>query len=356
MIKVAAIGLGKMGLFHLKNSRFIDGVKVIAAADKSKRALNEARHLGIKKLFFDYKELLNHANDIDAAIIALPNFLHAESICAVAEKGVDIFVEKPLARTTKECEEIMKAVQKHGVKLMCGHNYRFFDSVEKTKEIIEEGRVGDVEVATLELVIDGFAPFFEPKPIVDWYFDKEKKGMGCLDSGFHLLDLFRWFFGDARVSYAYLGYRFNLPLEDSALVILHSIKKPTRGIVNVGWFSRMIFPEFNFRVNVHGTAGFVSTDHFAPSNMYFHVVKEATKNILRRVLGRKIHPLTYTYYYSSYVKELDHFFSCMKNDSNPMVQAKDGLEVVKMIEEIYEICEKTEGEAPLITTTAKASI
>lgn len=96
-----------------------------------------------------------------------------------------------------------------------------------------------------------------------------------------------------------------------------------------------MFPRFNFRVILHGTAGFISTDQFTPKNLYIHAAKEGVKNVLRRALGMEIHPLTYTYFYFSYAEELRHFFNCLENDEEPIVTARDAFNVVKTIENIY---------------------
>jgi predicted dehydrogenase len=339
MIRVGVIGLGKMGMLHLKNCRFIDGVKVVSVSDVSEKRLKLANDMGVKQLYSDYKDLLKSAN-VDAVVITVPNFMHMETICEAAELGKHIFVEKPLARSVDECEKIIGVAKGQSVRLMVGHNYRFFDCVEKLKDDFERGRVGDVELATLEVVLNGpFAPSVEPTPVPEWYFSKDNLGMGCLDSGYHLIDLFQWFFGDAEVLYADLGYRYHLPYEDSAIVVLRSKIGSTRGVLNVGWFSKAIFPAFDFRMILHGTAGFTSTDSYTPKNLYLHAAKEGVKNVFRRSLGRKIRPLTYTYYYASYAKELQYFFDCIKNNSEPAVTPESAKKNIAIIERIYQLCE-----------------
>ena len=57
------------------------------------------------------------------------------------------------------------------------------------------------------------------------------------------------------------------------------------------------------------------------------------KNFLRRITGRKIHPLSFTYYYESYYKEMKLFFECIKEDSDPPVTAIDGLKTMEIIDE-----------------------
>jgi predicted dehydrogenase len=335
MIRVGVIGLGKMGMLHLRNCRFIDDVEVVAVSDSSKKRLQRAKDMGINRLYSDYSDMLSSA-DVDAVIVTLPNFLHSESVCLAAKMGKDVFVEKPLGRSIIECGKMIDRVEKEGIRLMVGHNYRFFDCVEKIKREFETGIMGDIELATMELVLNGpFAPSIKPTPVPEWYFDKEKIGMGCLDSGYHLIDLFQWFFGDAKVLWAHLGYRYHLPYEDSAIVVLCSKNGSTRCVLNVGWFSKSIFPSFNFRIILHGTAGFSSTDKYIPRNLFLHAAKEGTKNIARRLLGIKISPLTYTYYYASYFKELRHFFDCIRNNKTPIISGIDSLKTVQIIEEIY---------------------
>jgi len=327
-----------MGLLHLRNTRFIEGIQVVAAADKSKKGLIEAKRYGIRNLFEDYNDLLKIA-DLDAVIISLPNFLHETSIMHAAEKGLHIFVEKPLARNTSECENIRRAVQRNNVRLVVGHNYRYFDHVQKLKTELDKGAIGEVEIANLEHFVNGpFAHPLEPVPVQEWWLDVELSGGGVLlDQGYHLIDLFGWFFPDPKLIYAHLGYRYNLGMEDSSTMVLESRRTSTIGTINVGWFQKMVFPQFNFRINLHGTTSFLSTDHFAPKNLYFHAGKEALKNILSKMVGRKINPLSYTYYYSSYFKELQHFFESIKSGANPnhLVTVNDAIETIKIIEDAY---------------------
>ena len=243
-----------------------------------------------------------------------------------------------MANTVEECRQIAKLVEKSGRKFMVGHCMRFVDAVEKMKEDLDKGFIGKLEVSTLEEVINGpFAHTRVPAPVSDWWFDPEKSGGGALlDIGYHMIDLFRFFAGDARVIFSRLDYKLNLPVEDGAIVILRSSGSSAKGIINVGWYQKTNFPKYNFRVILHGNAGYLSSDDLVPHNLYFHAIKEGSKNFLRRIVGKKIHPLSYTYYYESFYKELAHFFDCVTNDFDPLISATDGLKTVELIQEAYE--------------------
>ncbi len=337
MTNVGILGLGKMGRLHMMNCFHIDGVNVIAATDQSKSALKRAKSLGVTNLYTDYHELFDAHLDLDAAVISLPNFLHLDGVRAALEAGLDVFLEKPMGRTVDECREIVRLVEKSGKHLMIDHCVRFFDTVEKMKDVTDKGRIGNLEVITLEDVINGpFAHGLTPSPVPDWWFDPEKSGGGALlDLGYHLVDLFRFFVGDSRLEFCLLDHKFNLPVEDGAIMILSSKDSSTKGIVNVGWYQQAVFPSFNFRVILHGNAGHLSSDDLEPRNFYVHAAKEGAKNLLRRMLGRKIRPLSYTYYYESFYKSLKHFFDCRENDPDPLASATDGLKNIELISEAY---------------------
>jgi len=336
MVRVGIIGLGRMGMLHLMNCLKIDNVEVVAVADSSKRALKKAKSLHINNVYTDFHDLLNHSSDLDAVILSLPNFMHFESIRLALEAGLNVFAEKPMAISVQDCREIVRLVDKSGRKLMVGHAARFMEVVEKMKQSMNTGIIGDVEVATIEEVMNG--PFAHPRvpaPVADWWFDINKAGGGALlDIGYHMIDLFRFFAGDSEVLYSHLIHRYNLPVEDGAILVLQS-GSSTKGIVNVGWYQQTIFPKFNFRVLLHGTAGYLSSDNFVPGNLYSHAVKEGAKNIARRMVGRRIRFLYYTYYYECFYKEMVSFFDCIRKDSEPPVSAIDGLKTVEIIEQAY---------------------
>jgi predicted dehydrogenase len=336
MLRVGVIGLGKMGKLHFFNTLHIDDVELVAAADKSRsnRELAERYHV---KTYDDYRKLID-SEKLDAAIVSLPNFLKSEAIAYASENDIDILVDKPLARNLVEARKITQKVQAENVRLMVGVNYRYFDSVQEVKKLVDEGRVGDVVLATSELIMDGpFSHPLVPKPVPDWWFDKEASGGGALlDLGYHLIDILTWMLGDLNVEFSALGHRFGLPLEDSAVVVLKGPKTNVRCIVNVGWFSKMVFPDFNFRVNLHGTVGYASTDRFAPRNLRFHAVKEAASNSMRRIVGRQVHLLSYTYYYHSFFEILRRFCEALEKDEEFPVRLEEQLQVISAIDDVYQ--------------------
>jgi len=345
-IRVGVIGLGRMGMLHLMSCLKIDGVDVVAAADSSKKALKKAEGLGVKKVYTDYNELIGRS-EVDAVVLSLPNFKHFESIKLALESGMHVFAEKPMANTVEECQEIVRLVEKSGRKLMVGHCMRYLPALQKMQKNIQEGLIGEIEVATIEEIING--PFSHPRnpaPVSDWWFDPKKSGGGALlDVGYHMIDLFRFFVGDAQVLFASLDHKFNLPVEDGAIVMLQSRKSAAKGIINIGWYEKTVFPQYDFHVILHGSSGYLSSDDLVPHNLYTHAAKEGIKNIFSRIAGRPIRPLSYTYYYEQYYKEMIEFVDCVQKDREPSISAIDGLKTVEIIHEAYKMQKPVSSEA-----------
>lgn len=332
---MGVIGLGHMGQLHLLNALRVDGVEVVAGADKSEgnRKYAERHHV---KTYDDYTKLVE-SEKLDAVIISLPNFLKKDCIQYAAENKLDIFLDKPMARNYAEASEIVQKVEKENVRLMVGVNYRYIPCVQKLKSVFDDGRIGDPVIATADLILNGpLSHGAVPLPVPEWWLSKETAGGGALlDLGYHLIDLLAWMLGDLEVTYSKLGYRMNLPVEDSATVVLKSKSGDATCVVNVGWFERSIFPDFNFRVNIHGTASYASTDHFSPGDLRVHAAKEGVRNILRRIVLKKPRYLTYTYYYSSFYELFGLFFDALKRGTEMPVSLAKELDVIRMIDNVY---------------------
>jgi myo-inositol 2-dehydrogenase/D-chiro-inositol 1-dehydrogenase len=335
--KVGVIGLGHMGQLHMLNAMRVDNVKIVAAADKSPKNQKFAERFNVKT-YDDYTKLIDK-EELDAVIISLPNFLKKEGVCYAAEKGLDIFLDKPISRNLHEAKDMIAKTQQHDVRMMVGVNYRYFPCVQKLKNKLDRGEIGDTVIATSELVLNGpISHAVVPVPVPEWWLSKDLAGGGALlDLGYHLIDLLTWMLGDFEVSYSNLGHKLNLPVEDAGTIVLKSKECDLSCIVNVGWFSKSIFPDFNFRVNLHGTVGFDSTDRYLPNDARVNAVKEGVKNLARRLAFKKLSYLSYTYYYSSFYTIMNLFFDSLKTESAFPVNLEKQLEVIRIIEMAYKM-------------------
>lgn len=347
MAKVGIIGLGHMGQLHMLNAMRIGGVEVVAAADKAPKNRKYAERFKVKT-YDDYTKLIDH-EELDAVIISLPNFLKKDGLFYAAEKGVDIFLDKPISRNIAEAQEMIHKTQKEGVRMMVGVNYRYFPCVQKLKTRLDNGEIGEPLIATSELVLNGpISHAVVPVPVPEWWLNKELSGGGALlDLGYHLIDLLSWLMGDFDVAYSDLGHQLHLPVEDDGTLVLASKNGNAKAIVNVGWFSKSIFPDFNFRVTMHGTVSFDSTDRYLPANPKVFAIKEGVVNLMRRIAQRKVSFLTYTYYYASFYKIMELFFDSLKNGADFPVDLEQQLKVMRIIDSAYRLSKASSLEKRL---------
>ncbi|ETT54371.1 Gfo/Idh/MocA family protein [Paenibacillus sp. FSL H7-689] len=195
-IKVAVFGCGAIAeRRHIPEYAANENVELVAFADPVvERAEKMAETYG-GKAYSSYEELL--ANEtVDAVSVCTPNYLHAPMAIAAANAGKHVLVEKPMAVSTEEGEQMIEAAKKNGVYLMVGHNQRLMPPHVKAKEILESGKLGKV--------LNFRTSFGHPGPegwSVDgaesWFFRKEEAIMGAMgDLGVHKSDFIRYLLND----------------------------------------------------------------------------------------------------------------------------------------------------------------
>jgi predicted dehydrogenase len=320
IVKLGIIGMGYIGKIHLRHCLKIPNAEVLAVADVSKKALNNAKKIGVKRTYLSYSDLLQN-QEVDAVVIGLPTHLHLQCAREAAENSKDIFLEKPIARNVKEAKEILSAARRHSVKLMMGYHMRFNKEFIAIREKMEKGFMGDIENAHATFISSG--PFFHraeghaPVPVPDWWFNKDLTGGGVLiDLGSHMINLMRWYFGEITDIKGYFGHRFNMDFEDSAMCIA-KFDSGTIALINVGWFSQEYFLKLNF----FGSVKAASAEH-SPSSIL-------TSAFQMLATGK-------SKFYQGHFDELRHFVGCIINDQPPLFSGQEGLKDIEAISLAYE--------------------
>jgi len=318
-INLGLIGLGFIGKYHIKNCSKLDSANLVAVADLSKKALRLAKSMGVKRTFTDYHELLKE-KDIDAVVISLPTHLHEPCATSAAEAGKHVFLEKPLARNPEEGKKILSAVTKNGVKLMVGYPLKFSSEFIDLKNKIDSGVLGEIQTAHAVNIASG--PFMHradsgaPRPVPDWWFNKDLTGGGALiDLGSHIINLAHWYFGEVESIKSYLGYRFNFDIEDYATCVA-KFKSGTTVMFNVGWFSQ----KTALGVDLFGTVAHASGHRVSPNRPL---------TAIQLILG-----FTPTFF-TPFLAEISHFVSCISEDRQPSPSGDDGLEDLETIAQAY---------------------
>ena len=250
-INYAIVGVGYFGaeLGRIMNEQ--EGAKVVAVLDPE-NAETIAKEFGCE-VETDLETLCARP-DVDAVIVATPNYLHKEPVVLAAKHGKHIFCEKPIALSYADCDAMVKAADEAGVIFMAGHVMNFFRGVRHAKQLIKEGKIGDVLYA--HSARNGWE---EPQPEISWKKIRSKSG-GHLYHHIHELDCIQFIMGPTTAvtmtggNMAHKGEQFGD--EDDMLFLSLEFANGTYGIVEYG--SAFRWPEHY--VLIQGTKGAIRID------------------------------------------------------------------------------------------------
>jgi predicted dehydrogenase len=172
-------------------------LQAVAGRDPA-RTREFAERFGVARSSTDWRQLIE-----DPAVTVFdnvgPNRLHAEPTRAALAAGKHVVCEKPLALNGEEAWGLLEAARRAGVKHMCAFNYRFVPAVKLARELIGEGRLGEIRHFRARYLQDWLV---DPAAEVTWRLRSDDAGSGALgDLGSHIIDLARFLVGEiAEVS------------------------------------------------------------------------------------------------------------------------------------------------------------
>ncbi|MBF0489933.1 MAG: Gfo/Idh/MocA family oxidoreductase [Candidatus Omnitrophica bacterium] len=144
MINVGVIGFGYWGPNVVRNMMATPGIRVQMVCDQDSKNLSRAKGIYSRlRLTTDYKEVTD-SSSIDAVAIVTPVSTHYEIAKRALMKGKHIFIEKPLARTSKEAEDLIRMAEAKKLVIMVDHTFLFTGAVGKIKELIDANVLGDL--------------------------------------------------------------------------------------------------------------------------------------------------------------------------------------------------------------------
>ena len=146
-LNIGIIGAGRIGKVHAQSITYnVPTAKVLGITDVFKDGLQElADKYGIEKVYNDYKEMLAD-EEIDAVLVCSSTDTHADISIEAAKAGKHVFCEKPVDLTPAKVQAVIDAVAEAGVKLQVGFNRRFDHNFAHVRSLINEGKVGDLEL------------------------------------------------------------------------------------------------------------------------------------------------------------------------------------------------------------------
>lgn len=222
-----------------------------------------AQRHAVPKWYTDADDLINDP-DVNAIYIATPPDSHAEYTIKAAAAGKPVYVEKPMARTFNECNEMLKACQTANVPLYVAYYRRRLPNFEKIKSLLDDEVIGDIRFVKLELYKtldpDIISDITASMP-VNWRIDPAISGGGYFfDLAAHQLDYLDYIFGPIESVYGFAG---NQAGKYAAADSIHGTWKFTSGVHGVGSWSFAVDPSAaKDEMMIAGSKGSISISFF----------------------------------------------------------------------------------------------
>jgi predicted dehydrogenase len=324
MIRIGLVGLGFMGQQHFSIYRDMEQVEVVAVCDKEPGRvadtapsiggnIGDATELDLRKVerYTDFAEMLSNAQ-LDCVDICTPTYLHAEMTVAALEAGLHAICEKPMARNTTECDQMIAAAETASRMLFIGQCIRFWPEYEVLSKMVADGELG--RIVSAKFVRQSPTPTWASD---GWLMKSELSGGAVLDLHIHDVDFILSLFGKPRG------------------VLARGANIITDGPPVDQVFAAYLYDDFACSAE----GGWVMPDSF-PFEMGFQVLGE--KGIIDFSQAKdpmlKFYPFDgepYTPQFTpgtGYERELAYFAECMSSGKAPTrITAKSARESVAMI-------------------------
>lgn len=249
-MKVAVIGTGVIGRLRAQTVVDNPSTDLVGVADVNRVSAAETASGLRTRPYADYRQMIDETSP-DAVIVSSPVTLH-EQMCRYAfESKCHVLVEKPLSNSLESCRRISAGAEENQLALGVGFNHRFYPAIKFLKQVLAEGRIGDLDHVRIFGGHDGLSNFR-----ADWMYKGELSGGGCMmDVGLHMTDLARFVAGEITEVYGVSsGNIWKVPgSEDNAMAIFRTEK----GLPITYQSTWTEWRGFSWHVDVYGTLGMV---------------------------------------------------------------------------------------------------
>jgi predicted dehydrogenase len=248
------IGCGVVADYHIGGILNTEGARLIAISDVVE---TRAKEVGAKyniACYTDHRELLKNP-DVDVVCITTPSGIRIPIATDAALAGKHLIIEKPLDINLNNADRIIQTAEKAGVHLMCIFQLRYGQAIQKVKEAVEKGKLGNIALA------DAYIKWFRPQSYYDsasWRGTWKMEGGGALmTQGIHTVDLLRWIMGPVKRVSARMGTLVHkVEVEDTVVALLEY----ESGAIGVIEATTAAHPGLPAKLEISGSKGTIAVE------------------------------------------------------------------------------------------------
>jgi len=315
-MKIAIIGTGSMGKNHVRVLRNIPEVNEIVISDINRKILEDtSKRFGISKLYQNHLEMLEMEKP-DGVIVATPPNSHKKNVLDVIDAGINVLVEKPIAHTIEDAEEMIKAAEKKGVIFMVGHIERFNPVVTKIKDFIDNGGLSNIYLINTRRV----GPF--PKRLLG-----KVEGV-LIDLAVHDFDIINYLGGKIKNIQSQI---IKSGKQEIYVKTLLDLENNIKASCEFSW----ITPRRHRNIEVYGSAGMLKGDFYTQDvwfyeNSDFQSNENFSETFLSSGLINTGKIVKYPIYKQEpLLLELTNFIKSIQGKDNILIKPEEALIVLK---------------------------
>ena len=332
-MKYALIGCGRISTNHIK-AAVNNQLEIVAVCDVLPEKMEEllGKH-GLEKdssihRYADYKEMLEKEKP-ELVSIATESGIHAEIALHCIEKGVHVIIEKPMAMSMDDANQIIQRSEEKNVKVSACHQNRFNVAVQELRKAVEAGRFGKLSHGSIHVRWNRNKGYYEQAP---WRGTWAQDGGALMNQCIHGIDLLRWMMGnEVDEVYGVTRQQFHnyLEAEDIGMAVV----KFKNGAIGTIEGTTNVYPqnleETLFLFGESGTAkiGGTSTNNIDVWNFADETAEDAKNKGLEEA--------TSNVYGNGHTSLFADMMDAIANDRKPYVDAVAGRNALEMILAIY---------------------
>jgi len=318
MVRVAVVGLGKMGLSHLAIIRAHPEVQMVGVCDKSKFVLDVLNKYADVPIFADHSAMFAQANP-EAVIVATPSRYHAAIVREALERRLHVFCEKPFCLDSSESMDLAALADGNGLVNQVGYHYRFVGAFEEVKRLVDCGAIGTIS----HVLAEAYGPVVLRQKGMSWRTQKDEGG-GCLyDYAAHPVNLIHWLFGrPEKIADTVMSRIFSSDTDDEVYGSLHYSGGPSVQLA-VNW-SDESFRKMSVRLTLTGSAGRIYADR-QECQVYLRSTASIPEGYTAGWNVRYTTDLTKPVWFylrgEEYSAQLDYFIRCIVSESRTNINS-----------------------------------
>lgn len=309
MVRLAVVGLGKMGLSHLAIINAHPRVRVEAVCDSTGYVLDVLNKYTGVRIYTDFHAMLREV-ELDAVIIATPSSMHVKMVAAALHKNLHVFCEKPFCLDTKDGEELTRIANEKGRVNQIGYHHRFVGAFQEVKRLLDATAIGEIT----HVLAEAYGPVVL-KPKGSTWRTQRSEGGGCLyDYAAHPLNLVNWYLGLPQgVGGSVLNRIFSKDTDDEVFSTLY-YEDGRSTQLSVNW-SDESYRKMTTKITIWGKSGRIYADR-QECQAYFRDIADVPAGYQAGWNVRYTTDLTKPVWFylrgEEYSAQLDYFVSCIE--------------------------------------------